>query len=66
MIEFTKAAGSGPMEIAPPLFYALFTSAYSTYTGLLALAPSAPFPVSGVVVVFLQGLSIAFWGGAQF
>src|SRR5215218_7022397 len=39
MIEFTKAAGSGSREIAPPLFLCSFSDAYFTYTGILALAP---------------------------
>src|SRR5215211_3998396 len=37
MIEFTKAAGSGSREIAPPLFLCSFSDAYFTYTGILAL-----------------------------
>src|SRR5215213_9900865 len=37
MIEFTKAAGSGSREIAPPLFLCSFSDAYFSYTGILAL-----------------------------
>src|SRR5215212_3497709 len=35
MIEFTKAAGLRSKRFVPPLFYALFTGAYFTYTGIL-------------------------------
>src|SRR5919112_4000384 len=38
MIEFTKAAGSRLRISLRRFFYALFTGAYFTYTGILALA----------------------------
>src|SRR5918995_5038438 len=38
MIKFTKAAGPREKEFAPPLFLCSFSDAYSTYTGVLALA----------------------------
>src|SRR5829696_206472 len=39
MIEFTKAAVPRRKGLARRFFYALFTGAYFTYTGILALAP---------------------------
>src|SRR5215217_63732 len=45
MIEFTKAAGSSAKRNSPRrFFYALFTGAYFTYTGILALGPKPPQP----------------------
>ena len=42
MIEFTKAAGLRLKRFFRRFFYALFTGAYFTYPGKLALAPSYP------------------------
>jgi hypothetical protein len=44
MIEFTKAAVPRRKGLARRFFYALFTDAYFTYTGVLALAPEPPLP----------------------
>jgi hypothetical protein len=44
MIEFTKAAGSRLRISLRRFFYALFTGAYFTYTGILALAPDPQPP----------------------
>src|SRR5918994_4121423 len=43
MIEFTKAGGPREKDSAPPLFLCSFSDAYSTCTGILALAPEALF-----------------------
>jgi hypothetical protein len=44
MIEFTKAAGLRLKRSFRRFFYALFTGAYFTYTGILALAREPPLP----------------------
>src|SRR5215218_11146883 len=45
MIEFIKAAGTSAKRNSPRrFFYALFTGAYFTYTGILALALEPPPP----------------------
>src|SRR5215207_4442066 len=43
MIEFTKAAVPRRKGLARRFFYALFTGAYFTYLGIVALAPE-PLP----------------------
>src|SRR5215204_4149557 len=61
VIECPKAAGSRAKGTAPPLFLCSFSVGYSTYTGILALAPLASpsfCTIAPVLYVSLRGLKM--------